>query len=68
VNRATTIRYVQPELRARAGGGFLAVSPAGAPLKIGVSAPTEDQARNRFEAEKAEWIKLRSLVDAEPMK
>jgi hypothetical protein len=58
MNRTEEIKSVQPHLRPRANGGFLAVSPPGAPLSIGVAGRTEDEARERFEAERAEWIKL----------
>jgi hypothetical protein len=38
------------------------VSAPGAALRIGVVGATEEQARERFEAEKNEWIKLAGLA------
>lgn len=45
----------QPRMVRRRRGGWLALSPAGDSLKIGVVAPTEEQARERFEIATAAW-------------
>ncbi len=54
---------VEPRLIRREDGGWLAVSPQGAPLPIGVVAWTADDARSAFVRALREW---RALLD-EPL-
>lgn len=49
---------IDPVLIGREDGGWLAVSPANAPLHIGVAAWSADDARNRFVRELREWKAL----------
>lgn len=49
------VNKVAPRIRERRCGGWLAVSLADAPLKIGVTADTEDQAREAFAQAVREW-------------
>lgn len=48
----------KPYLRAREGGGWLAVSEPGDGLRIGVTADTEPEARERFNASMQAWLRL----------
>lgn len=52
-----------PKLLRRDDGGWLAVSPDDAPLHIGVSAWSADDAREKFGRELREWIALLSTND-----
>ncbi len=45
----------EPEVIARACGGFLAVSPKNAAFRIGVTAATEALVREKFCARYAKW-------------
>lgn len=49
-------RLDHPKLIHRACGGWLAVSPDGACLRIGVTAETEDGARKRYQQTVARWM------------
>jgi len=53
----------EPTLFHRAVGGWLAVSRRDSPLKIGVTAETEDEARALFEQAVREWMSLLSQLD-----
>lgn len=52
-----------PTLIARSCGGWLAVSNAEDSLKIGVSADTEEEAREAFERAVLEWCRLTEQAD-----
>jgi hypothetical protein len=52
------IRNIRPDLRKRECGGWIAVTPASAPLSIGVTASTEDDARKQFAEAAAGWAEL----------
>ena len=58
------MRYVSsgtqflPRLLRREDGGWLAVSPDDAPLRIGVLAWSAEDARDRFDRELREWVAL----------
>ncbi len=39
-------------------GGWLAVSPDSMALQIGVTAPTEDEAREKFSHSLTQWMKI----------
>jgi hypothetical protein len=53
-----TLPPTQPVLIRRNCGGWLAVSPLEATLKIGVIAPTEDEARELFRKSVERWAQL----------
>jgi hypothetical protein len=56
----STVRYynIEPTLRRRENGGWLAISEPGAPLRIGVEGATADEARRRFVQALGEWVVL----------
>lgn len=56
---------VEPRLIARNGGGWIAVTPRGWPLAVGVIAESQDAACRAFEAALQRWrrIKLLGLAD-----
>jgi len=47
-NTVTAPHPIQPDLFRRACGGWLALSPKGATLKIGVAAETAEEATEKF--------------------
>ena len=49
---------VTPKLLRREDGGWLAISPKGAPLPLGVAAWTAEDARNAFAREIRAWKAL----------
>lgn len=55
IERITDIR---PELIRRRSGGWLAVSPRGAGLCLGVTAPTEAEAREKFGFTFSRWLEI----------
>lgn len=55
-----------PRLLRMASGGWLAVSAADAPIRIGVIGLTPDDARERFANEAAAWRRLLSEPPSEP--
>jgi hypothetical protein len=54
------ITNVEPHTLRRTGGGWLAVSPSGARFSIGVTGPTEDEARERFCFTWNKWLETLS--------
>jgi hypothetical protein len=52
-----------PELLARQSGGWLAVTRPEDTLRIGVTAETEAEARDRFSEAVAAWTRLLKEVD-----
>ena len=50
-----SVNHIAPRLIERRCGGWLAVSNSTAPLKIGVTADTEEQAREAFGQAVREW-------------
>jgi hypothetical protein len=48
----------QPRVTARECGGWLAVSTPEDDLRIGVTADTESEARERFDAAVEAWLRL----------
>lgn len=52
---------ITPNLVRRTGGGWLAVAPKDATFGIGVTAPTEAEAREKFGSVYSRWIELFSL-------
>jgi hypothetical protein len=49
---------IRVDLVRRTGGGWLAVSGRGAMFKIGVTGPTEEEARERFRASYRRWQEI----------
>ena len=56
--RVTESSAVTPIVIARECGGFLAVSPVGFRLQIGVEGDTEEEARHTFEARLASGLRI----------
>jgi hypothetical protein len=52
------LRRTAPIISARRCGGWLAVSERDAPLKIGVTAPTEEQAKADFAQAVLDWERI----------
>ena len=55
---------ISPDLVRRTGGGWLAVAPNGAFLSIGVTAPTENEAREKFRSVLNRWIEILNSAPA----
>lgn len=55
------IYQVKPVLRKRRCGGWLATTPRGWPLGIGVTADTEEEAVREFEATLKRWSEIEDL-------
>lgn len=53
---------IQSDLVRRTTGGWLAVAPKGAKFPIGVTAPTAEEAKERFCSAYARWL---ALLDSE---
>ena len=66
MNRRTEILSICPDLR-EGDGRYLAVSPPDAVLRIGVVGSNADDARQRFQAELAEWATLSELPARSPI-
>lgn len=49
---------IAPNLIKRFGGGWLAISPKGAFLSIGVTAKTEEEAREKFGSSYKDWLEI----------
>jgi hypothetical protein len=49
---------INPDLIRRFGGGWLAISPKGAFLSIGVTAKTEYEARQKFGLTYKNWLEI----------
>jgi hypothetical protein len=59
MNVATeNVDEIKPHLIRRTCGGWLAISPRTALFRVGVTAPTENEALERFRFEYSQWIKL----------
>jgi hypothetical protein len=50
------LRHMTPELTARECGGWLAVAPKDAAIRIGVTGSTEKEARENFALSLDRWI------------
>lgn len=55
MSHQTDLYRVQPWVIARNCGGWLAVTPRGWPLSIGVIADTEEAVKEKFAASLARW-------------
>jgi hypothetical protein len=53
---------IQPNLTRRAGGGWLAVAPKGAFLRVGVTATTEEEAREKFRSTVHRWLEILEMA------
>jgi hypothetical protein len=51
-------REIEPLLIRRPHGDWLAVSPYKSYIQLGVTAPTEDEARNEFKCSVARWFEI----------
>jgi hypothetical protein len=51
---------IQPDLVRRTTGGWLAIAPKGAKFPIGVTAPTAEEAQERFRSSYESWVSLLS--------
>jgi hypothetical protein len=49
---------IAPDIMRRSCGGWLAVAPAGGQFSIGVTAPTAEEARERFRTVVRRWIEI----------
>jgi len=49
---------VRPHLVRRRTGGWLAISPSGARFSLGVTAPTEQEAREKFGFTFYRWLEI----------
>jgi hypothetical protein len=49
---------VHPNLIRRTCGGWLAVSPGGADFSVGVTASTEEEAREKFRFTYSRWLEI----------
>jgi hypothetical protein len=47
-----------PRITARACGGWLAVSPEDAPIRIGVTSHSEEGAKTKFEGAYKRWLEV----------
>jgi hypothetical protein len=54
----TAVLAPEPRVLPARGGRFLAVSPPGAPLQIGVIGATEDEARLEYSAALDRWHEI----------
>ena len=58
MNEQAAIYHVSPQLIARKCGGWLAVTPRGWPLSIGVEGETQELAQQRFDEALARWSRI----------
>lgn len=59
MNNDPALYGVKPELIERHCGGWLAVTPRGWPLSIGVTADTESDAIKEFEVALDRWYRIK---------
>jgi len=52
------IDEIRPDLMRRTGGGWLAVAPKGGVFSIGVTAPTANEAREKFSSVIRRWVEI----------
>lgn len=58
--------YIEPRVLRRECGGWLAVSPPGAEIRIGAIGITAESARERFRNELREWARLLEEPESAP--
>ena len=56
---------MRPRILPRAGGGWLAANQPGAPLTLGVTGKTAEEAAERFAVAVAKWSALLDVTDTE---
>jgi hypothetical protein len=61
VDSSTRIKDVRPKLRRRTCGGWIAVCPSKAGLTLGVTAPTEREAVEKFGFAFRRWLEIIEL-------
>ena len=49
---------IRPDMIRRTGGGWLASSPKGAGVSIGVTAATEEDSRDNFRSTYRRWLEI----------
>ena len=54
---------LSPYLIRRTGGGWLAIAPKEAKIAIGVAAPTEDEAKEKFRSVFRRWLEILATVE-----
>jgi hypothetical protein len=59
MNEEEDLYNVKPQLIERKCGGWLAITPRGCPLSIGVTADTDVEAKREFEAAIDRWSKIK---------
>ena len=59
MNDQQALYAVKPQLVERKCGGWLAITPRGWPLSIGVTAETNAEAKREFEAALDRWSKIK---------
>ena len=52
------VERITPDLVRRTGGGWLAIAPKDAIITIGVTAATEDEAREKFRSVLRRWLEI----------
>jgi len=65
MNEQPAIYAVKPVLIKRAGGGWLAITPRGWPLSIGVIAETNEAARRQFDNALRRWSAIKERRDGD---
>lgn len=55
---ADSFRKIEPVVKQRASGGYLAVSAPGSTISLGVEGATEQEARTLFYKEREAWAPL----------
>jgi hypothetical protein len=56
------VRHPSPELRRRACGGWLALSPSSTSLQIGVTAETKEEAAEQFQRSYARTLEILGIA------
>ena len=56
--KCSELSEIAPNLIKRFGGGWLAISPKGDFLSIGVTAKTEEEARQKFGLAYKKWVEI----------
>jgi hypothetical protein len=59
------VRHPSPELRHRACGGWLALSPSNTSLQIGVTAETKEEAAEQFQRSYARTLEILGIAGNE---
>ena len=65
-HNADKFRDIQPHITSRVSGGWLAATPQGAVLSIGVTGDTEQDAKKRFYDTLDKWAQCINDDEAKP--